>query len=41
MTHLLIAVLDVLGCADNGIVEVANVVDGELVMPAVPLLESL
>ena len=38
MTHLLLPVLDVLGCADIGIVETLDVVDGEVVMPNVSLL---
>ena len=37
MTHLLLAVMDVLGCAEIGIVEATDVVDWELVMPDVSL----
>ena len=38
MTHLLLAVL---GCADVGIVEAVDVVDGELVMPDVSVRVSV
>ena len=39
MTHLLLGMLDVLGCADFGVVEAVDVVDWELAMPDISLLE--
>ena len=41
ITHLLLAVSDVLGCADIGIEEAVDVVDGELEVPDVSIRVSI